>query len=54
MASRKVIVQQCILTLLEKSKPAFDSGQMFGALLTHLFKVFECLEQEQLIEELNA
>ena len=33
---------------------AVDSGQMFGALLTDLSKVFDCLDHELLIAKLNA
>ena len=36
--------QQCLLALLEKWKPAVDSGQMFRALLTDLSKAFDCLD----------
>ena len=46
--------QQCLLALLEKCKRAVDSGQMFGALLTDLFKAFDCLSHELLIAKLNA
>ena len=35
--------RQCLLALLEKWKRAADSGQMFRALLTDLFKAFELL-----------
>ena len=34
--------QQCLLALLEKWKRVFDSGQMFGALLTDLSKADVC------------
>ena len=33
---------------------AVYSGQMFGALLTELPKVFDCLDHELLIAKLNA
>ena len=46
--------QQCLLVLLEKWKRAFDSGQLFGALLADLFKAFDCLDHELLIVKLSA
>ena len=48
------IAQQCLLALLEKWKQVIDSCQMFGALLTDLSKVFDCLNRELLIAKLNA
>ena len=42
------------MALLEKWKRAVDSGQIFGALLTGLSKVFNCLDHELLIAKLNA
>ena len=39
--------QQCYFALLEKLKWAFDSGQMYGALLLmDLSKPFDCLDHE--------
>ena len=46
--------QQYLLALIEKWKRPVDSGQMFGALLTDLFKAFDCLDHELLIAKLNA
>ena len=46
--------KQCLLALLEQWKRAVDSGQMFVALLTDLFKAFDCLDHELLTAKLNA
>ena len=46
--------QHCILALLEKWKCAADRGKTFGALLTDLSKVFDCLDYELLIAKLIA
>ena len=42
------------LVLLEKWKQAVDSSQTFSALLTDIFKAFDCLDQELLSAKLNA
>ena len=46
--------QQCLLAMLEKWKRSADTGKVFGALLTELFKAFDCLDHELLIAKLNA
>ena len=46
--------QQCLFTLMEKWKNAVYKGKLFGALLSNLFKVFDCLNHELLIAKLNA
>ena len=46
--------QHCLLAELEKWKRSIDNGKMFGALLTDLSKVFDCLDHELLIAKLNA
>ena len=46
--------QQCPLALLTKWKAAAAAGKVFGALLTDLSKVFNCLNHELLIAKLNA
>ena len=40
--------QNCQTALIEKSKKSFDNGGAFGAFLTDLLKVFDCLFQELL------
>ena len=39
--------------MLEKWKNAVDKGKVFGALLTDLSNVFDCLPHELIIAELN-
>ena len=46
--------QQCLLKMLEKWKQSVDGGKVFGALLTHLSKAFDCLDHELLIAKLNV
>ena len=53
--SRKIhSTQQCLLAILEKWKRSVDSGKVFSALLTDLFKAFDCLDNELLVAKLNA
>ena len=35
--------QHCLLVMIEKFKEAIDRGYKFGALLTDLSKVFDCI-----------
>ena len=46
--------QQCLLMMLETWKEATDSNKVFGALLTDLLKVFDCLSRDLLIAKLHA
>ena len=46
--------QHCLLAMLEKWKRSLDNGKAFGALVTDLSKVFDCLDHELLIAKLNA
>ena len=46
--------QQYLLAILEKRKRSVDNSKMFGALLTDLSEVFDCLDHELLIAKLNA
>ena len=39
---------------MEKWESSADKGKVFGALLANLFKVFDCLNHEMLIAELNT
>ena len=38
--------QQCLIAALEKWKKSVNSGKVFGALLTDLFKLFDCFDHE--------
>ena len=46
--------QHCLLSMLEKWKSAIDNKKMFGAFLTDLSKVFDCLSHDLLIAKLNT
>ena len=46
--------QHCLVSMLEKWKPATDNKKSFGALLTDLPKAFNCLSHDPLITKLNA
>ena len=46
--------QECLLVMTEHWKSAVDKGMVFGALLTDLLKVFDCLLHELAIAKLNA
>ena len=46
--------QYCLVNLLEKWKSYVDKCKTFGALLTDLSKVFDCLDHELLTVKLNA
>ena len=45
-------VQHCLFNLLEKWGNTVDKGKSFGALLTDLSKVFDCLDYELLTAKL--
>ena len=46
--------QHSLIVFLEKWKESVEQGHVFGALLTDLSKVFECLPHSLLIAKLNA
>ena len=45
--------QHCLLVMLETWKSSVDKGKVFGALLTDLSKVFDCLDHELLTAKLR-
>ena len=46
--------QQCLLLMLEKWKRAVDKNKVFGALLTDLWKAFDCRSLNLLIAKLKS
>ena len=46
--------QHCLIALIEKWKKSVDSSGVFGALMTDLSKVFDCLSHKLLIAKLDA
>ena len=46
--------QHCLLLLIDKWKKANDNNKVFGALLTDLSKVFDCICHDLLVAKLNA
>ena len=46
--------QYCLIIMLEKWKKALDNSKNAGALLTDLYKAFNCLNHELLIAKLEA
>ena len=46
--------QHCLLLMLEKWKRAVDKNKVFGALLTDLWKAFDCRSHNLLIAKLKS
>ena len=46
------ITQHCLIVMLEKFKESVDKGNKFGAGLTDLSKVFDCIDHKMLIAKL--
>ena len=46
--------QHCVISMIEKWKKSWDSGDHSGALLTGLPKAFECIDHELLLAKLYA
>ena len=47
-------IQQCYLAMYEKGKMSVNNNKMFGALVTDLWKAFDCLDHELTIANLMA
>ena len=46
--------EQCLLTMIELWRKALDNRKSAGAVLTDLFKAFDCLNHDMLIAKLHA
>ena len=46
--------QHCLIVMVEKWKRGLDNNGVCGALLTDLFKAFDCLPHDLLIAKLHA
>ena len=46
--------QDCLLAMVENCKKALDQGNEYGALLTDLFKAFNCLPHDLIVAKLHA
>ena len=51
---KKIWIQHALLAMIEKTINIHDKGGTFGAFLTDLSKVFDCMTHEPLIEKLHA
>ena len=46
--------QHCLVSMIEKWKESVDKGGAFGALMTDLSKVFDCLHHRLLKTKIDA
>ena len=46
--------QDCLLVMVKNCKKTLDQGNEYGALLTDLFKAFDCLPQDLIVAKLHA
>ena len=46
--------QHCLVSMIEKWKESVDKGGAFGALMTDLSKVFDCLNHRLLKTKIDA
>ena len=45
--------QDCLLAMVVHFKKALDQGKEYGALLTDLFKAFDCLSHDLIVVKLH-
>ena len=46
--------QHCLVSIIKKWKESVDNGAAFGALMTRLYNLFDCLHHELLIAKFDA
>ena len=51
---KKYSTQHALIAMIEKAKKILDKAETFGALLTDLSKVFDCMTHDLLIAKLHA
>ena len=52
--AKKYSTQHALIPMIEKARKILDKGGTFGALLTDLSKVFDCMTYDLLIAKLHA